>query len=72
MNLWYYTEIIQAVRNLRRGYQAATFIGNKKVRICPLLARICAESSSPEILLKEMPGEGSKSQVRGEEEVTAT
>jgi hypothetical protein len=72
MNLWYYIEIIQAVRNLDCGYQAATFIGNKKVLICPLLARVCAESSPSEILLKDMPGERSKSQVLREEEVETT
>jgi hypothetical protein len=72
MNLWYYTEIIQAAGNFARGIQAAIFIGNKKVCVCPLLARICPKSSSSEILLKEMPSEGSKSQVCGQEEVAAT
>jgi hypothetical protein len=61
MNLWYYTEIIQANRNLGRGIQAAAFIGNEKVRVCPLLTRICPKS--PEILLKEMSGEGSQSEI---------
>ena len=73
MNLWYYIEVIQDLRNLGRGRQAATDSAwNSEVCLCPMLPGICPESSSSEILFEEMPGEGSKSQVRGEKEITET